>query len=65
MKHVFRMTNFEYGAEIACTHNFIGKWQAEGFVMTGVKQVPNNISVMDIKPTEIPMNVNPFTEGEE
>lgn len=64
MKYVFRMTNFEYKVETVCTHNFIGKWQAEGFTLTGLKQFPDYISVMDINPTEIPTNVNPFTEEE-
>ncbi|MCB5368985.1 hypothetical protein [Collinsella aerofaciens] len=56
-KVIFKMTNFEYNTSIACTHKFIGAWQKEGFIMTGYKIVDPDVSVMDVKISDIPDNV--------
>lgn len=56
-KVMFKMRNDQYKAEIVCTHNFIGKWQAEGFTVIGYRVYEPNVSVMDIQPSDINNNI--------
>lgn len=56
-KLVFKMTNFEHGISVTCTHTYIGRWQAEGFTVTGYAVISPYVSVMDINPEDIPNNI--------